>query len=145
MFCNLFIYASPCGLRFKNNHFTKMCRGSEAGSYFRLIDSCITQLKAQGPSRTCNESQEEEEGLGCRRVQGFRGAQDPRRERREGDKRLRTLRPRWPTGHRQRRGASVRSSTSRDRGGRRLCAAAAALNPRAWTLNPEPSTLNPEP
>ena len=28
---------------------------------FRLIDSCITQLKAQGPSRTCNESKEEEE------------------------------------------------------------------------------------
>ena len=27
-----------------------------AGSYLRLIDSCITQLKAQGPSRTCNES-----------------------------------------------------------------------------------------
>jgi len=26
------------------------------GSYLRLIDSCITQLKAQGPSRTCNES-----------------------------------------------------------------------------------------
>jgi len=26
----------------------------------RLIDSCITQLKAQGPSRTCNESKEEE-------------------------------------------------------------------------------------
>jgi len=26
----------------------------------RLSDSCITQLKAQGPSRTCNESQEEE-------------------------------------------------------------------------------------
>jgi len=25
----------------------------------RLIDSCITQLKAQGPSRTCNESKEE--------------------------------------------------------------------------------------
>jgi len=24
--------------------------GSEAGSYLRLIDSCITQLKAQGPS-----------------------------------------------------------------------------------------------
>ena len=34
--------------------------GSEAGSYWRLIDSCITQLKAQGPSRTCNESKEEE-------------------------------------------------------------------------------------
>ena len=31
------------------------------GSYSRLIDSCITQLKAQGPSRTCNESKEEEE------------------------------------------------------------------------------------
>ena len=25
-----------------------------------LIDSCITQLKAQGPSRTCDESKEEE-------------------------------------------------------------------------------------
>ena len=34
--------------------------GSEAGSYLRLIDLCITQLKAQGPSRTCNESKEEE-------------------------------------------------------------------------------------
>ena len=31
------------------------------GSYLRHIDSCITQLKAQGPSRTCNESKEEEE------------------------------------------------------------------------------------
>ena len=41
------------------NHFTEMCSGSEEGSYRRLIDSCITQLKAQGPSRTCNESQEE--------------------------------------------------------------------------------------
>ena len=30
-------------------------------SYARLIDSCITQLKAQGSSRTCNESKEEEE------------------------------------------------------------------------------------
>ena len=27
----------------------------------RLADSCITQLKVQGPSRTCNESKEEEE------------------------------------------------------------------------------------
>ena len=34
---------------------------TEAGSYLRLIDFCITQLKAQGPSRTCNESKEEEE------------------------------------------------------------------------------------
>ena len=38
-----------------------MCSGFEAGSYLRLIDSCITQLKAQGLSRTCNESKEEEE------------------------------------------------------------------------------------
>ena len=35
-------------------------RGFEAGSYLRLIDSWITQLKAQGPSRTSNESKEEE-------------------------------------------------------------------------------------
>ena len=34
---------------------------TEAGSYLRLIDSCITQLEAHGPSRTCNESKEEEE------------------------------------------------------------------------------------
>jgi len=40
----------------------EVCSGSEAGSYLRLIDSFITQLKAQGPSRTCNESKEEEEG-----------------------------------------------------------------------------------
>ena len=33
---------------------------TEAGSYLRLTDSCITQLKAEGPSRTCNESKEEE-------------------------------------------------------------------------------------
>ena len=37
-----------------------LCSGSEAGSYLRLIDSCITQLKAQELSRTCNESKEEE-------------------------------------------------------------------------------------
>ena len=30
------------------------------GLHLRLIDSCITQLKAQGPSRTCNESNEED-------------------------------------------------------------------------------------
>ena len=28
---------------------------------WRLIDSCITQFKAQGPSRTCNKSKEEED------------------------------------------------------------------------------------
>ena len=35
--------------------------GCEAGSYLRRIDSRITELKAEGPSRTCNESKEEEE------------------------------------------------------------------------------------
>jgi len=40
--------------------------GTEAGSHLRLIDSCITQRKAQGPSRTCNESKEEEEGVDLR-------------------------------------------------------------------------------
>ena len=44
-----------------DEHFTEICSGSEAGSYLSLIDSCITQLKAQGPSRTCNERKEEEE------------------------------------------------------------------------------------
>ena len=38
-----------------------MCCGSEAGSYLRLIDSCITELKDQGPSRICAESKEVEE------------------------------------------------------------------------------------
>ena len=33
-----------------------------------LIDSCVTQFKAQGPSRTCSESKEEEEHL---RVSGL--------------------------------------------------------------------------
>ena len=37
-----------------------MCCGTEAGSYLRLTDSFITQLKAQGPSRTCDESKEED-------------------------------------------------------------------------------------
>jgi len=30
--------------QFKDNHFTEMCSGSEAGSYLRLIDLCISQL-----------------------------------------------------------------------------------------------------
>ena len=46
---------------YESNHFTEMCSGSEAGLYLRLIDSCITQLKAQGPFRTWNWSKEEEE------------------------------------------------------------------------------------
>jgi len=47
----------------------KLCRlstlGVPCGRDLRLIDSCITQLKAQGPSRTRNESQEEKEGTCC--------------------------------------------------------------------------------
>jgi len=37
------------------------CFSCRPGSYLRLTDSCITQLKAQGPSRTCNQRKEEEE------------------------------------------------------------------------------------
>ena len=37
-------------------------------SDLRLIDSCITQLKAQGPSRTCNESKEEEVSVASRQM-----------------------------------------------------------------------------
>ena len=39
-------------------------------SYLRLIDSCITQLKAQGLSRTCNGSNED----GKKKVQPYSGA-----------------------------------------------------------------------
>ena len=30
--------------QFKNNYFTEVCSGSEAGSYVRRIDFCMTQL-----------------------------------------------------------------------------------------------------
>ena len=33
-------------VQFKTNYFTEICSGSEAGSYLRLIDFCITQLNA---------------------------------------------------------------------------------------------------
>ena len=58
------VFDGPRGGTRENNHFTGMCCGTEAGSYLRLIDSCITQLKAQGASRTCNESKEEEDEFG---------------------------------------------------------------------------------
>ena len=45
----------------QNNHFTEVCRGFDVGSFLRLMDSCFTQLQAQKPSRTCDESKEEEE------------------------------------------------------------------------------------
>ena len=40
---------------------SEMCSDSETGSYLRHIDSCITQLKVQGPSATWHESKEDEE------------------------------------------------------------------------------------
>jgi len=45
---------------------------TEAGSYLRRIDLCITQLKAQGPSRTCNESKEEEKKNSAKMPRGDR-------------------------------------------------------------------------
>ena len=44
----------------------ELCSGSEAGSNLRLTDSCITQVKVQGPSSICNESKEAEEVSGVR-------------------------------------------------------------------------------
>jgi len=58
----------------------EICSGSEAGSYLRLIDSCITQL-TQGPSRTCTEIKEEEEkkvGVPHGALRGFRCLGYPR-------------------------------------------------------------------
>ena len=51
------------GFRVQGSGFKIQGSGSGVEGYLRLIDSCITQLKAQGPSRTCNESKEEEEGF----------------------------------------------------------------------------------
>jgi len=55
--------ASSCKL---TNTITQLDKHDKRawGAYLRRIDSCITQLKARGPSRTCNESKEEEEALG---------------------------------------------------------------------------------
>ena len=54
----------------RNNRGSGRSSSSEAGSYLRLIESCITQLKAQGLSRTCNESTEEEEEEASERKMG---------------------------------------------------------------------------
>ena len=65
--------ASSCECRGRTlSAASEMCNGFEAGAYLRLIDSCITQLKVQGPYRTCNERKEEEEE-GIRKV-NMRGA-----------------------------------------------------------------------
>ena len=43
-----------------NNYFTEMLSASEAISFSRLIDVCVTQLKAHEPSRRpCIENNEE--------------------------------------------------------------------------------------
>ena len=47
--------------RYPHPSFSPVYVVTEAGSHSRLIDSCITQIKAQEPSRTCNESKEKEE------------------------------------------------------------------------------------
>ena len=51
--CRVVVYKQQAGLQ-----PNKKIGGGHA-PYVRLTDSCITQLKAQGPSRTCNESKEE--------------------------------------------------------------------------------------
>ena len=45
------------------NHLTGVCCGTEAVSYLRRIDSCITQLKVQGASQTCTERKEEKKKM----------------------------------------------------------------------------------
>jgi len=55
------LYHSTLGFRvIKKKKKTRRHRWCEAGrggsDPLRLIDSCITQIKAQGPCRTCNES-----------------------------------------------------------------------------------------
>ena len=53
-----------------------MCCGTDAGSYLRLKDSCITQLKAQGLSKTCEESGEEESYRAAEDVEDAEAAQN---------------------------------------------------------------------
>ena len=55
--------ANSCEKRISAKPENRCVVVTEAGSYSRLIDFFITQLKAQGPSRTCNESKEEEEAF----------------------------------------------------------------------------------
>ena len=64
-------------LSIKEQPLTELCSGSEAGAYLRLIDPCITQLKAQG-SETCNlNREEEEEVVGAYGYPGGGGGQRP--------------------------------------------------------------------
>jgi len=54
------VYHSTIGLRVIKRERPERGGCPPSGSYLRLIDSCTNQLEAQGPSRTCNESNKEE-------------------------------------------------------------------------------------
>jgi hypothetical protein len=43
----------------KKKHCYERDEEEAAGSYLKLFDSCTTQLEAKGPSRICNQSEEE--------------------------------------------------------------------------------------
>ena len=54
----VFLGIQPRVKKDDRSDFTQSLRSSYTGLYPQSVDSCITQLKAQGPSRTCNESKE---------------------------------------------------------------------------------------
>ena len=125
----------------KDNNFTELCSGFEAGSYVRLIDACMTQLKAQGPSRTCNESKDEEEEF--RRPTSLPSAQSSCSE-------VVSI-ALAPIG-------CIASSLKRTTPGSlwqrawlgglsplTLNPTPSTLHPKPYTLNPTPSTLHPKP
>jgi len=49
------------GGRDGSNQGLPACCGYRGGLVFKVLNSCITELMAQGTSRTCNESKEEKE------------------------------------------------------------------------------------
>ena len=69
-------YSSQC----KNNYSIEIGSSSEEGSYLRLTDACITQLKAPGDSRASNESKEEEGGDSTSRSKGYTDRKEMCRE-----------------------------------------------------------------
>ena len=119
----------------------------QAGSYLRLIDSCITQLKDHRPSRTCNESKEEEEDLKPKTLNPThtpggltaRGDMVRRRrlfEREEGRQQSESIIEEHP-GMFPLRTSRFKPWTMNPQ--------PLTLKPQPWTLNPQPSTLNPQP
>ena len=103
------------------DHFTEICCGNQVGSYRRLINSCITQLKAQRPSGTCNESQEEGTRTGASTAEHQNNLRTtaqqkcgavPRRARIEGSKIVVSL--------------NAKLESNREEGGTRTSAAIAA-------------------